>query len=104
MNKTVTFQMKIDHMRGILDSLPELAPVMVGSRASLFSDFDRVMCVSIHSDIQPLFWVAVATWYCEQERLHVTDVPDWTPIDLASDCVIDDMHNFSFPHFQLVRI
>ena len=33
--------------------------------------------------LQPVFWVTVSTWFCERERIDLTMLPDWTPLDLA---------------------
>jgi hypothetical protein len=100
-------QMKLSHIKGILSTIPSFVSedyqgIKVGSRSSLFSDLERIMCMHIHSDLHPIFWIAVATWYCDQERLYLPDVPEWTPLDLATDCILDDSHNMSFPHFVLL--
>jgi hypothetical protein len=100
---TTIFKIKLSHIKGILNTFAGLDNgIAVGTRTSIFSDQEQLMCMHINSDYQPVFWIAVATWYCEMEHLYLSEVPDWTPLDLASDCNMDDFHNLSFPHFVLL--
>lgn len=42
------------------------------------------------SGFVPLFWISVATFYCEVEHQLSGSVPAWTPEDLATQSYITD--------------
>lgn len=59
--------------------------------------------VQVPSSLQPRFWIAVATWYCDQEHVAAAKLPDWTPIDLASDTLQVSVDHLYFDSFDFVE-
>lgn len=75
------------------------------TRSVSAGDFETCLSVETPPQIDPLFWIAVSTWYCEREHRDVFDVPSWTPFDLAQDAyrVPGVGPIIFFPSFRLVE-